>query len=264
MTTELKLRLENRKNRTEMTECYFTSPLKIGIPGHSGDRMKLVMMMASAGILKGDTFDYQVQCMDHTKALLTEQSYTKLFDMEGGCAKRKFEIQVGHGASLVYRPCAVIPFHGSHFIGTTQVSLCSDSEFFYSDILSAGRIGMGEAFQFEKYVNRTIVRVEDRPVWIDHCCLVPEGNAPDPLIYFHDFSHQGTFYYYGSMEKQDNFCLKLQEDLKEDGFSKKKEKTLWFGVSKAVQGVCVRILAHSAQDIEEMFESFEKILDIEC
>ena len=52
MTTELKLETGIWYGRTEVIDSYFTSPLKLGIPAAFGERRKIVLMMASAGILK--------------------------------------------------------------------------------------------------------------------------------------------------------------------------------------------------------------------
>lgn len=73
----------------EIQKSYFTSPLKLGTPRTAGGRQKIVLMMASAGVLKGDAFEYYIRCHKGTNALITEQSYTKIFDMGGGSAKRR-------------------------------------------------------------------------------------------------------------------------------------------------------------------------------
>ena len=101
MTTELKLETGIWYGRTEVTDSYFTSPLKLGIPAAFGERRKIVLMMASAGILKGDTFDYHIRCGAGTKNLLTEQSYTKIFDTGEGGAEKHQNIEVLEGASFI-------------------------------------------------------------------------------------------------------------------------------------------------------------------
>ncbi len=56
----------------------------------------------------------------------------------------------------------------------TQVELDKESEFFYSDLVTAGRIGMGEKFAFRHYRSRVCVSVDGQPVWLEQCLLEPE------------------------------------------------------------------------------------------
>ena len=121
MVTELKLRIGLENNKSVVTESSFTSPLKLGLPNHEDDRLKVVLMMASAGILKGDEFDYHIYCASGTKTFLTDQSYTKIFDTGDGMAKKRQNIQVKGNASLYYFPCAVIPFRGSSYEGDIMI-----------------------------------------------------------------------------------------------------------------------------------------------
>ena len=165
---------------------------------------------------------------------------------EGG-AERRQNIEVLEGASLYYRPCPVIPFKGSRFDGWTQVCLAADSEFAYRDILAGGRVGMGECFLFSHYRNRVWVTVEGKPVWMDHCLLEPENMSLENLVFFDGFTHQGTFYYYGPKEKQEQLFNYRPEN-----------KEIRYGVSGAVKGIGIRILAGCAQGIERIFEEIEE------
>ena len=180
--TQLRLDIGLSGKKSSITDCYFTSPLKLGIPNTEGDRLKVVLMMASAGILKGDSFAYSINCQPHTKLLLTEQSYTKIFQTGDVGAKRVQKIQIGEGASLYYHPCATIPFAGSRFDSSLHVNMNRDSEFAYTDIVTAGRVGMGERFFYTHFSNRVTVCVEERPVWIDNCFLEPQSMDVESMI----------------------------------------------------------------------------------
>lgn len=255
METETKLKLEVgvSQGRSVLTECYFTSPLKIGTPHLGKDRLTVVLMMASAGILKGDSFDYEIVCGRDTKTRLTEQSYTKIFDTGETGAKRHQHIVVQDHASLFYEPKAVIPFRGSCYDSNILIELSAKSEFVYTDIFAAGRIGMGEQFAFMHYRNRVEVRVDGKIAWFDHCLLEPECMDLTGMLFFDGYTHQGTFYYYGEGEKQEkllDLLRKKQEEMQEN----EKKQSLCFGVSNATKGICLRVLADTAQDIEELFE----------
>lgn len=263
MGTELKLHIGAWNGKSVITESYFTSPLKLGTPRTEGERLKVVLMMASAGVLKGDSFHYDITCDAGTKTFLTEQSYTKIFDTGEGKAEKRQTITVGENASLYYRPCATVPFGGSTYEGEMKVLLKKNSEFAFADIITAGRVGMGESFRFRHYRNRISAWAEDRLVWVDNCLLEPAVMVLTGMVFLDGFTHQGTFYYYGPSGKEE----KLLEAFSETGedtilhFFKDRQMKCKCGVSEALAGVCVRILAHTAQDIEEIFEELTKKLE---
>lgn len=248
MNTNLRLQISLQNQKSVVTDSYFTSPLKIGLPNHQGNRLKVVLMMASAGILKGDTFQYHIRCRQGTKVLLTEQSYTKIFNTGDGGAARCQNIIVEPEASMYYWPCAVIPFAQSTYDGNTMVHLSRSSEFVYRDILAAGRIGMGEKFAFTHYANNICVKVDDVMVFVDKCLFEPEKMNPSGMFFFDEFTHQGTLYYYGRTEKQELLLKWFFERMEE------LNKRNACGITKAREGICFRILAHTAQDIEEIFD----------
>lgn len=251
MITQFRLQTTYQDGHSLIEDCFFTSPLKVGTPRSNGNRLDIVLMMASAGVLKGDMFDYEIVCQTNSCVHLTEQSYTKIFDTGEGAAQKHLAIRLEKGASLYYHPCAVIPFGGSSFDSDTKVVLSEDSEFAYADIVTAGRVGMGEQFAFRHYRNRVCVSVNDKPVWLDHCLLEPEHTMLQSMIFFDEYTHQGTFYYYGSEDKQKRLA----------GFETK--KSVYYGVSAALRGICVRILAHTAQDIEEIFAEIAELLELD-
>lgn len=256
MLTELKLQIGLQNGKSVIKDSYCTSPLKLGTPGCSRDCLTIVFMMASAGILRGDKFVYDISCEKGTRAILTDQSYTKIFDTgEEGAEKRQC-IRVEPGASLFFHPCAVIPFAGSSYESDLHVDLCRESEFACTDIVAAGRIGMGEKFAFRRFRSRICVELEGIPVWIDQCMLVPDSMELGDLFFFDGYSHQGTFYYYGSPEKQRMFLKWHQEKQ-----SSSPGQTV-SGITEAREGIVLRAAARTAQDIEELFAGAAEVLGL--
>ena len=264
--TKLCLRVGIQNKKSTITERYFTSPLKLGTPRSASDRLLIVLMMASAGVLKGDRFSYDIKCDAGTKSKITEQSYTKIFDTGDGAAFRKQQITLNGNASLYYRPSAVIPFQNSTFDGENDIYLDENSEFAWSDIMTAGRIAMNEQFLFKHYRNRVRVFINNKLIWMDHCLLEPAHMDTNGMLFFDQYTHQGTFYYYGANNKQ---CKILEwyktymESLNKHHIEKMcKSQAVRIGVSEACRGICVRVLANTAQDIEELFSELASQLEI--
>ncbi len=262
-TAELLMKIGLCGTKSTVTKSYFTSPLKIGLPKTEGDRLKVVLMMASAGVLKGDAFSYRIHCQPHTKTLITEQSYTKLFDTgDAGAAKTQI-ITVDEGASLYYCPQAVIPFAGSRFDSAVTIDIKENSELFFTDIVTAGRVGMGERFAFHHYHSRVCVRIDGKPAWIDNCLLEPECMDMRSMLFFDQYTHIGTMYCYhpcaGIAGMEADIKAGIEAGIKAGieekvlQMNNKAHVSMRIGASRAVRGVCLRVLAHSAQDIEELF-----------
>ena len=257
MTTELSMHIGLKNGVTVLDDHFFTSPIKIGMPETGTKRLHLMVMMASAGLLKGDRIVSDICCEAGTKARLTEQSYTKIFDTGESGALKKRRIRLKGDASFYDCPSAVIPFKNSTFDGETIVELDRESEFAWSDIMAVGRIGMKEAFEFRHYRNKVSVRVEDMLVWMDHCLLEPAHMETEGVFFFDGYTHQGTFYYYGALNKM-KFVKVWYEEA-----SEKWNRKLRFGVTESRAGLCVRVLAKTAQDIEELFADLAEKLELD-
>lgn len=241
------------RNRSFRDAAYFTAPIKLGEPRTEGDRLQLMLMMASAGILAGDSFSYDVCCQAGSRTLITEQSYTKLFDMgETGLAKRVMSVALEAGASLWYRPCALVPFRNSDFRGKTEIRMEKDSELLWTDIFTAGRVGMGERFLFRHYENLLRVFYDGELIWHDRTLLKPAELNMENSYFYREYTHQGSCFYCGSAEAEARI---LAMDL-----SGPRRSRIYAGVTQARRGVCVRVLATQAQDIEELFSEIQRLI----
>ena len=155
-------------------------------------------------------------------------------------------------------------FQNSTYDGDILVELDRESEFAWADIMTAGRVGMGEKFAFRHYRNRICVEAGGMPVWMDHCLLEPQTMDVEGMLFFDGYTHQGTFYYYGAKEKQEQIFAWQRRILENETEEiKETKKGIAFGVTEALAGICVRVLAHTAQDIEELFAELAGILGLE-
>ena len=246
---------EKTRGRSVREDYHFTAPIKLGEPRVrlDGGRLQLILMMASPGVLAGDSFHYDLRLREDAKALITEQSYTKLFNMgSNGRADREMSVCLEKGASLWYRPCAVVPYQDSDFHGRTEIHMSEDSELLWTDIFTAGRVGMGERFLFRHYENLLRVFYDGELIWHDRTLLKPAELAMENSYFYRDYTHQGSCFYCGNAEAEDRI---LAMD-----FSNSRYARVYAGVTRARRGVCVRVLATQAQDIEELFSEVQRIV----
>lgn len=243
MQANLMVRTALQNGRTELLDCAFTAPYKIAKPFYVGNGMRLIVMGATPGLLDGDTLFWQVEAGPGTRTTLTGQSYTKVFRSTGAGASQRIRLRVGAGAQLFYLPQPVIPFAGSVFQNTCEADLAPDSVFAYLDIVAAGRTGMGERFQMERFCTRTEIRVAGKPVFLDNAWLWPEKLPVDGVGFCEGHSHQGLLY----LRAPGVDLVRMAQD----GYAQT-GGSVEMGVSAALDGAVVRFLADSGQAIEQL------------
>lgn len=238
--SHLKIEASECNGRTVLTECAFSSPLKIARPFYRDDMTEVMMMSASAGLLEGDVYDIMLDIRERAALKFTGQSFSKIFRAKEHGVRQSVRISVKSGGTLFWLPPSVIPFAGSIFRSDTEVHLDRNSHFLLCDILSCGRIGMDERYAWNRYQSRTIVYVDDKPVFLDHQRLLQEQVDSGGIGFFEGHSHIGTIYIYGA------------EDviLPEDSQASK---------TKASRGACIRMFADSAEEITNLLHQIKFI-----
>lgn len=218
--------------RTVLSDCYFTAPFKITNPFYNGNAAEIMIMMASAGILAGDSLSIELNIGAGSNVRITGQSYTKLFKMENSSAEQNVRITVGENACLHYMPCPVIPFKGSNFTATTDVKLCPNSKFIMQDILSCGRTAMNESFEFESYHSRIMVHEDNKLVFADNTRLVPDEFNLSAFGFFEGRTHIASAYFYGY-----------------DGLELSEDNNIDMGVTSAKRGSLLRLAGFSSDEL---------------
>lgn len=197
----LHLNIECQNGKTKLTDSYFTQPFKVAKPFEEENGMSIMVMTATAGILQGDSYDIQVIAGDRTKTVITNQSYTKIFNTREGEASQTVKLQVQGRGELAWMMQPVIPFHNSAFTTMTEVTLSERAAFCFLDVLSCGRVAMGERFAFRKYHGRVVVKDENgKPLYLDNVRMYPKNQDYSGLGYFEGYTHMGSIYLYGYQE----------------------------------------------------------------
>ncbi len=217
-------------SRTVITDCAFTSPLKIARPIYIGGLTEVIQMSASAGLLDGDEQHININVGEKAFLRFTGQSFTKIFRADKKGAVQNVRISVSSGGCLLYLPRPVIPFAGSRFKSTAEIYLEKGSRFFCWDILSCGRAGMGERFAWDSCCSRTVVYIDGQPVFLDTQRYIPKIYSPAGIGFFEGYSHIGTAYIYGA------------EDINIPGEGS-------ITKTNAREGICIRAAGNSAEEV---------------
>ena len=67
MESTLKLECGYGYGKTRIDDIFFTPPYKIMHPFMDGDKMEVILMSSSAGMLRGDSFDLSIKLKEKAK-----------------------------------------------------------------------------------------------------------------------------------------------------------------------------------------------------
>ncbi|MDR0819231.1 MAG: urease accessory protein UreD [Oscillospiraceae bacterium] len=231
----LRLSTQFRNGRTETDSVDFTAPLKFAKPFYREGVTEFMYMCAGPGLLDGDSLNMTYEIGKDCSAMVTGQSYTKIFKSEREGASMSVSVNVGENASLFYCPAPTIPFAGSRYKANSVVGLTRSSRLLLCDAVSCGRVGMGERFEFDSFNSRISVYVDGELVFLDNTRLVPEEVRPDGIGFFEGHTHLGLIYAYG-------FDIAIPPQVSDAEAA----------ITNAAAGVVVRILADSGDAITRL------------
>lgn len=231
-----------KNGKTVLCDSYYTAPFKLMNPFQSGNKMKAIVMTASAGMLAGDDYIQKYVVRKNADMTVTGQGYTKIFNTKEDCCTNTVAIEVEGNGVFRYLPHPCIPFSGSDYRGTAEVQLAKDSTFVYMDILLAGRAAGGELFQMKRYSSKLRVQVENRTVFLDRMLLEPWKTDYRTIGFFGEHTHAGMMFLYRPQKLSD-----LLEEIRQMRFSGR------FAATRAKEGILIRALADRGEDMENFF-----------
>lgn len=254
MKSELKLVCDYKYSRTNIAEMYCTPPYKIMHPFMDGALMEVILMSSSAGLLAGDSFDCEIELKKGACLTFTSQSYEKILDTMEDMASRRLRLTVGENACLKYMTLPVIPFANSSFKADNEIFLKETAMFVYSDIVSCGRVGMGERYKMKLFHSKTKIYVEDELVFADNTYLSPEEVNYARIGMWGEFTHSGMLYLYwgGDDPELSQMAVKIRE--------KCEEARIFAGVSECVKGLIVRTLGYSGEELYQLNKTIASLL----
>ena len=109
----------------------------------------MYLMSPSGGMLQGDTYKIKVTLQEGAHAHMTTQGATRVYRMEKGFAAQSVEIYADKGTYLEYMPDQIIPYAGSRFYQKTSLYVHQEATVVYSEVITPGRVAMGESFQYD-------------------------------------------------------------------------------------------------------------------
>jgi urease accessory protein len=179
------LAVDDRGGRSVVTRARATSPLKLLTPRNHGHAAWVYLASYGGGLLDGDALDVDVQLGPDACAMISTQSWTKVYRPREGSnrgASLALNACVKAGGTLLLLPDPVVCFAGARFEQLQRIDLEEGAGLVLVDWVGAGRRAAGERWQFAHYTSRLTVCRGGRLSFVDRCLLSPlHGSLPERL-----------------------------------------------------------------------------------
>ena len=170
--------LERRAGRTRLTQSRTRPPLLVQqalYPDEAAPDMACVFLAnPTGGLLQNDRHRIAVSVGAGARAHVTTQSATKAYTMPEGVAEQRVRLNVAAGGYLEYLPDPLIPYRDASLEQEVEIVCEPGGALLFSDVITPGRVAMGESFRFRRISNRVTVRGQSvRPAYREAFDLDP-------------------------------------------------------------------------------------------
>lgn len=173
------LSFEERRGLTELSSVHCRSPWHFLPPmALDGGRCAYTMLLnPSGGLVGGDRLSLTASIGPEAHALFSTPSANRIYRTTGPAAVQDIAIRVGSNARVEWLPDVTIPFAGSRFRQSIDVSLGSGAALLLWDALACGRIACGERWAFAAYDNRIRIRTASGGEVLERVELAPHSTG---------------------------------------------------------------------------------------
>ena len=174
----VQLGLERRAGRTRLAHSRTRPPLLVQqalYPDEAVPDMAYVFLAnPTGGLLQNDRHHIAASVGAGARAHVTTQSATKVYTMTGGVAEQRVRLDVASDGYLEYLPDPLIPYRDASLEQEVEIACEPGGALLFGDVITPGRVAMGESFRFRRITNRLAVRGQSgRPAYLEAFDLEP-------------------------------------------------------------------------------------------
>ena len=249
---------EDSVGKTVVTRQFSQVPLQIQralYPEIAPGMAYLYVMSPSGGILQGDRYRTDVLFKNKAVAHMTTQSATKIYSMNSNSASQIVNITLDENSYLEYIPDQIIPYKDSRYYQKVSLNVHENSTLVYSEVLTPGRVAMGESFEYDICYLRTHCKNQDNDIrFLENTKIEPKKQKMKDFGILGEYSIVGTVYILTRQEDVIELENTINENIRDIG-------TISVGTSLLPDdsGIIIRILGNKT---DRIFEMIFKILEI--
>ncbi|MEN9204512.1 MAG: urease accessory protein UreD [Thermostichales cyanobacterium DRC_bins_46] len=185
--------LSTNGRRVEQFSC---APLQwLGPVDPRAERWVFYLRNPNGGLLHGDRHQIQIHLEQGTHLEIRSQGATRVHP---GSSQQTLEIHLQPASSLILIPHPLIPGSDADFHQSVHIHLAPGSRLAFGDLWTAGRLGMGEAWQFQRLRNQVQIFWDGHLCWSENLDLRPHHTPwiASPSI-LGDYPCWGSLYVFG-------------------------------------------------------------------
>ncbi len=195
---DLELQKDNA-GKTIVTKQFSQVPLQFQraiYPENSLPEMAyLYVISLSGGILQGDRYRTDILLKNGAIAHMTTQGATSIYSMNSNFASQIVNITVNENCYLEYIPDQIIPYKNSRYYQKVNLNVHNNSTLIYSEILTPGRVAMGESFEYDICYLRTHCKNQDKKIrFLENTKIEPKKQRLRDFGILGEYGTLGTVY----------------------------------------------------------------------
>ena len=256
---DLELQIDSA-GKTVVTKQFSQVPLQIQralYPENSLPGMAyLYVISPSGGILQGDRYRTDVLLKNKAIAHITTQGATRIYSMNSNSASQMVNITVDENCYLEYIPDQIIPYKNSRYYQKVNLYVHDNSTLIYSEILTPGRVAMGESFEYDICYLRTRCKNQDKKIrFLENTKIEPKKQRLKDFGILGEHSIVGTVYIF--TRKED--VIELENTINQ-AIRDRHEVSVGTSILPDESGIIIRILGNKTELVfDVVFKTVEII-----
>ena len=214
------------------------------------------IVSSSGGILQGDKYMIDIILEKNALAHITTQGATRVYGMNVSNAIQVVNVSLDDGAYLEFIPDQIIPYKNSRFYQEINFKVHDNATMIYSEIISPGRIGMGEIFDYEICYLRAIGKNhKDELRFTDYTKIEPKKMNLQDFGVLGQKQITATVYILAKRNDIEKIIQTLESKIKNSS-------EIEFGWSTMTKenGILLRILGNTTRDVIRLVYDITKIV----
>ena len=214
------------------------------------------IVSSSGGILQGDKYTIDIILEKNALAHITTQGATRVYGMNVSNAIQVVNVSLDDGAYLEFIPDQIIPYKNSRFYQEINFKVHDNATMIYSEIISPGRIGMGEIFDYEICYLRSIGKNhKDELRFTDYTKIEPKKMNLQDFGVLEQKQITATVYILAKRNDIEKIIQTLENEIKNSS-------EIEFGWSTMTKenGILLRILGNATRDVIRLVYDITKIV----
>jgi urease accessory protein len=246
--------------KTVVTRQFSQVPLQIQralYPENSLPGMAYIYVISpSGGILQGDRYRTDVLLKNKAIAHITTQGATRIYSMNSNSASQMVNITIDENCYLEYIPDQIIPYKNSRYYQKVNLEVHDNSTLIYSEILTPGRVAMGESFEYDICYLRTHCKNQEKKLrFLENTKIEPKKQKLKNFGILGEHSIVGTVYIL--TRKED--VIELENTINQ-AIRDRHEVSVGTSILPDESGIIIRILGNKTELVfDVVFKTVEII-----